>query len=101
MRGLGPFLKDAWRLARPYFMTSEEKWAARGILAAIVAMNLTLVGVTSYSATGGASSTTRYRTRTLRVPGTLFLYRQTESGLMPGFCEVAAVLIILAVYRST
>jgi putative ATP-binding cassette transporter len=46
MRGIGPFLKDAWRLARPYFMTSEERWSARGLLAVIVAMNLTSVGLT-------------------------------------------------------
>ena len=45
MRGIGPFLKDAWQLARPYFMTSEERWSARGLLLAIIAMNLTLVGL--------------------------------------------------------
>ena len=45
MRGLGPFLKDAWRLARPYFR-SEEKWSARGCSLAIIALNLTLVGMT-------------------------------------------------------
>ena len=28
----------------------------------------------------------------------LFLFRNTPSGLMPGFCEVAAVHIVLAVY---
>ena len=28
----------------------------------------------------------------------LFLFRKTASGLMPGFCEVAAVHIVLAVY---
>ena len=38
MRGIGPFLKDAWQLARPYFMTSDEKWSARGLLLAIVAI---------------------------------------------------------------
>ena len=44
MRGLGPFLKDAWRLARPYF-SSEEKWSARGLLLAIIVLNLSLVGM--------------------------------------------------------
>ncbi len=33
------FLKDVWRLTRPYW-SSEERWAARGLLAAIVALNL-------------------------------------------------------------
>ena len=44
MRGLGPFLKDAWHLALPYFR-SEERWSARGLLAAIIALNLTTVGL--------------------------------------------------------
>jgi len=34
MGGVGLFLKDAWRLARPYFAESEERWSARGLLAA-------------------------------------------------------------------
>lgn len=38
-RSWGVFLKDAWRLARPYFH-SEEKWRARTMLVVIVALNL-------------------------------------------------------------
>ena len=31
MRGIVPFLKDAWRLAKPYYAAqSEERWSARG-----------------------------------------------------------------------
>jgi putative ATP-binding cassette transporter len=33
------FLREAWKLAWPYFR-SEEKWAATGLLVAIVALNL-------------------------------------------------------------
>jgi vitamin B12/bleomycin/antimicrobial peptide transport system ATP-binding/permease protein len=36
------FLRDLWSLARPYWF-SEERWAARGLLAAVVALNLGLV----------------------------------------------------------
>jgi putative ATP-binding cassette transporter len=32
-------LRDAWRLAKPYW-TSEEKWSAWGLLVAVVALNL-------------------------------------------------------------
>ena len=39
MRGFLPFLKDAWRLALPYFR-SEERWSARGLLGVIIVMNL-------------------------------------------------------------
>ena len=36
------FLRDAWRLAWP-FWTGNEKWSARALLAAVVALNLTSV----------------------------------------------------------
>src|SRR5258705_9553004 len=32
-------VRDAWRLAKPYWV-SEEKWPARGLLLAVVALNL-------------------------------------------------------------
>ena len=35
-------LREAWHLAKPYFW-SEEKWSARGLLAAIIALNLLMV----------------------------------------------------------
>ncbi|WP_243439546.1 ABC transporter ATP-binding protein/permease [Fundidesulfovibrio soli] len=39
------FIKDIWRIARPYWF-SEDRWAGRGLLAVIVAMSLTLVFIT-------------------------------------------------------
>ena len=42
MTKLGTFLKDLWRLTKPYWF-SEERWTARGLLALIVAINLGLV----------------------------------------------------------
>ena len=36
------FLRDLWALARPYWF-SEDRWAARGLLAAVVGLNLGLV----------------------------------------------------------
>ncbi|CAO3431678.1 ABC transporter ATP-binding protein/permease [Azospirillum endophyticum] len=36
------FLADVWRLTKPYW-SSEEKWAARGLLAAVVVLNLAAV----------------------------------------------------------
>ncbi len=38
------FLADLWGLTKPYWY-SEERWAARGLLAVIVALNLGLVYV--------------------------------------------------------
>ena len=42
MAKLGVFLKDLWRLTRPYWY-SEERWQARGLLALVIAINLGLV----------------------------------------------------------
>ena len=101
MRGIGPFLKDAWQLSRPYFMTSEQRWSARGLLLAIVAIeDLTLVGVSvGVQLLAPRILPTPCRTRTGRpFLELLFLFRNTASGVMPGFCEVAAVHIVLAVY---
>src|SRR5690349_20215261 len=36
------FLRDLWALTRPYWF-SEERWAARGLLGAVVGLNLGLV----------------------------------------------------------
>jgi vitamin B12/bleomycin/antimicrobial peptide transport system ATP-binding/permease protein len=45
MGGIGTFLRDAWMLARPYFAVSDERWLARGLLAAVIALALTNVGL--------------------------------------------------------
>ena len=42
MTDLRQFLRDTWRLAKPYWF-SEDRWAAWGLLAIVVAMNLGLV----------------------------------------------------------
>jgi len=39
------FLRTAWDLAWPYW-TGEEKWSARLLLAAVVALNLVYVWLT-------------------------------------------------------
>ncbi len=99
MRGLGPFLKDAWHLTRPYFLTSEERWSARGLLLAIVAMNLTLVGLSVVLSFWHREFYNALQDKDGKAfLELLFLYRPTPSGLMPGFCEVAVVYIVLYVY---
>ncbi len=99
MRSIGAFLRDAWALTRPYFMTSEEKWSARGLLVAIIAMNLTLVGLSVVLSFWRREFYNALQDKDwMAFLELLFLYRFTPSGLLPGFCEVAAVHIILAVY---
>ncbi len=100
MRGIGPFLKDAWRLTRPYFVTSEERWSARGLLIAIIAMDLTLVGLSVVLSFWRREFYNALQDKDWRAfLELLFLWRYTPSGWLPGFCEVAGVHIILAVYE--
>jgi putative ATP-binding cassette transporter len=101
MHSLRGFLKDAWFLAKPYFTRSEERWSARGLLLAIIVLNLGMVGL---------SVVLNYWRRefynTLQDKDwhaflqLLFLYRRTPSGLMPGFSELAVVFIAIAVYST-
>jgi vitamin B12/bleomycin/antimicrobial peptide transport system ATP-binding/permease protein len=99
MRGLGPFLRDAWRLARPYFR-SEEKWSAWGLLLVVVALNLLIVGMGVVF-----SFWNRVMFNTLQAKDwdafvqLLFYYRHTEFGFMPGFCEFAVLYVVVGVYR--
>jgi putative ATP-binding cassette transporter len=100
MKSLGAFLHDAWRLALPYFR-SEEKWSARGLFAAIIGMSLTLVGMTVVLNFWNREFYNSLQNKDwASFVGLLFWYRRTPSGLMPGFCEIAVVYIVIAVYQT-
>lgn len=99
MRGIGPFLKDAWRLSRPYFVTSEEKWSARGLLLGIIAMNLTIVGLSVIFSYWRRQFYNSLQDKDWRAfLELLFFYRRSADGFMPGFSALAAIQIILYVY---
>jgi putative ATP-binding cassette transporter len=44
VNGIGSTLKTVWRIAAPYFR-SEDKWAGRGLLAAVIVIELATVGI--------------------------------------------------------
>jgi putative ATP-binding cassette transporter len=44
------FFRDLWRLSKPYWWSSEERWGARGLLATIIGLNLVTV-IISYRIT--------------------------------------------------
>jgi vitamin B12/bleomycin/antimicrobial peptide transport system ATP-binding/permease protein len=100
MRGLGPFLRDAWRLARPYFH-SEERWIARLLLFSIVVLNLMMVGMNVVlNFWNGAFYDSLQNKDWNAFFGLLFLYRRTPAGIMPGFCLIAVLYILVAVYST-
>ena len=45
MKNIRSTLATVWRIAAPYFR-SEDKWAGRGLLAAVIAIELAIVGIT-------------------------------------------------------
>lgn len=102
MRGLAPFLKDAWRLAKPYFQSSEERWSARFLLAAIIALNLMMVGMNVVlNFWNGAFFDSLQTKNWHQFINLLFYYQKMPSGfLMPGFCFVAAAFITVAVFST-
>ena len=100
MRTLGPVLGDAWRLAKPYFW-SEEKWAARGLLFVIIALNLMLVGahvVLNYWY-GAFYDSLQNKDWSLFLQ-LLFTYRTGEAGFMAGFVPIVVIYIPISIYRT-
>jgi len=99
MLRLGQFLKDAWSLARPYFARSDERWSAWGLLAAILLLRFALVGMNVVLSFWNREFFNSLQDKDWHAfIELLIIGRRTPSGLMPGFCEVAAVYIAVAVY---
>ena len=91
-------MRDAWHLSAPYYR-SEEKWSAWGLLAAIISLRLLLVGMTVVLSFWNREFFNSLQDKNYSAFWELlFVYRQTPSGFMPGFCEIAAVYIVVAVY---
>ncbi|MDP3417801.1 ABC transporter ATP-binding protein/permease [Falsiroseomonas sp.] len=99
MRRLGSFLRDAWALTRPYW-TSEERGKARLLLAAVVVLNLSLVGMTVVLTYWQRAF---YNALEEKDAGTfwslIFLGGEAGGTWFPGFAMLAAAYILIAVYQ--
>src|SRR3984957_3826963 len=80
-------MRDAWRLAKPYW-TSEEKWSARGLLLAVIALDL---GKVYISVRINAWNNAFYNALQAFNSGELF--RQLGT-----FCVLVASAIAMSVY---
>lgn len=88
MKNIGSTLATVWRIAAPYFW-SEDKWAGRALLAAVIAAELAIVGVTVLINQWNArfyNSLQEYNWDAF-VSETIY------------FCVVAAFFIVIAVYQ--
>ena len=80
-------MRDAWRLAKPYW-TSEEKWSARGLLLAVIALDL---GKVYISVRINAWNNAFYNALQAFNSGELF-------GQLGTFCVLVASAIAMSVY---
>lgn len=99
MRALGPFLRGTWYLSKPYFWRSEERWSALMLLGSILGLRFALVGISVVFSYWNRDWFNSIQEKDWDAfIQLLFWYRRTENGFMPGFCEVAFVYILVAVY---
>ncbi len=100
MRGFGPFLRDAWRLTKPYFR-SEERWIAWGLLGGAIALNLLLVAINVILNYWNRDIYNTLQEKDWRgFIALIFWWQRSETGFMPGFVILAAIYIPVAIYRT-
>ena len=99
MKSIGSFLRDVWRLSRPYFR-SEEKWSAWVLLISIIVLNLSMVGMSVVLNFWNRQFYNSLQSKDWQAfLQLLFTWRRTPGGgIMPGFCGVVAVYILVFVY---
>ena len=88
MRGMISTLAVIWRLAVPYFR-SEDRWAGRALLAAIISIELAIVGLTVLFNSWNNTFYNALQDRNWDA----FVYQ------LGYFCVLATAFIVLAVYQ--
>ena len=88
MKGIFSTLAVVWRIASPYFR-SEERWPGRILLAAVIAIELSIVAITVLLNTWNARFYNALQDRNWDA----FVYQ------LGYFCVLAAAFILLAVYQ--
>ena len=88
MRGIFSRLAIVWRIASPYF-SSEDRWPGRLLLAAVIAIELSIVGITVLFNEWNARFYNALQDRNWNV----FVYQ------LGYFCVLATLFILLAVYQ--
>ena len=92
-------LRDAWRLALPFFR-SEERWIARLLLVSVIGLSLFGVAVDVLLNSWRGAFYDALQARDLNAFVHLLLtWRVTESGFMPGFLAIVSVYLPLGALR--
>lgn len=97
MNSIATLPRDAWRLAKPYFTSSEWK-SAWGLLAAIILLNLAAVQISVIlNRWNGAFFDTLQNKDAEGFRNLLLLWRNSDEGFLPGFVPIVIVYIAVAV----
>jgi putative ATP-binding cassette transporter len=88
VKGIISTLATVWRIASPYFR-SEDRWAGRILLAAVVAIELSIVGITVLINSWNNNFYNALQNRDWNA----FVYQ------LGYFCVLATIFILLAVYQ--
>jgi putative ATP-binding cassette transporter len=88
LKGLFSTLATVWRIASPYF-SSEDRWPGRILLASVIAIELSIVGITVLLNEWNARFYNALQDRDWNS----FVYQ------LGYFCIIAAAFILLAVYQ--
>ncbi|MDO8401065.1 MAG: ABC transporter ATP-binding protein/permease [Bradyrhizobium sp.] len=88
MKNIGSTLVTVWRIAAPYFR-SEDKWAGRALLAAVIAAELAIVGITVLLNQWNSRFYNALQERNWDTFVTEITY----------FCVLAAIYTVIAVYQ--
>src|SRR3712207_1075876 len=98
MRRLGFPLRDVWALTRPYW-TSEERGRAFLLLAVVIALNLSIVGMTVLLSYWQRAFFNALENRDATAFWSLiFLGGEADDAWMPGFSAIAAVYVLVNAY---
>ena len=89
MKGIFATLAIVWRIASPYFQRAEDRWAGRILLAAVIAIELSIVGINVLINQWNARFYNALQARDWNE----FIYQ------LGYFCVLAAIFIGLAVYQ--
>ncbi len=93
---------EGWSLAKPYF-TSGEKWAAWGLLGAVIVLSLLLVALNVVLTYWNADFFNAIQAYDARIVLALLyqpIVRVPGKGPMPGFAELVIIYILIAVYST-
>ena len=100
MSALIAVLSAAWRLTRPYF-ASERRVRALGLLAAVIGLDLIRVAAVVQLNFWNRAFYNALQDKDWPAFTNLLLTWQTgKDGFIPGFCGLAAGLIVLSTYRT-